>query len=58
MLRLLAYHPHDLALHLPSVLLIIPAAQSSEPLPENPEGAALLEARIEEIAQLETYLVN
>jgi CubicO group peptidase (beta-lactamase class C family) len=42
----------DLAGNAPSVLLssfIIPAARSSEPLPENPEGVALLEARIDEI---------
>lgn len=30
---------------------IIPAAKSSEPLPENPEGVALLESRIDEVAQ-------
>ncbi len=29
---------------------IIPAAKSSEPLPENPEGMALLESRISEVA--------
>jgi CubicO group peptidase (beta-lactamase class C family) len=42
----------DLSGNLPSVLLssfIIPAARSSEPLPENPKGVALLEARIGEI---------
>ncbi len=42
----------DLSGNLPSVLLsnyIIPAARSSELLPENPEGVALLEARISEI---------
>jgi CubicO group peptidase (beta-lactamase class C family) len=42
----------DLSGNLPSVLLssfIIPAARSSEPLPENPEGVARLEARISEI---------
>jgi CubicO group peptidase (beta-lactamase class C family) len=42
----------DLSGNLPSVVLsnyIIPAARSSEPLPENPEGVALLEARISEI---------
>jgi CubicO group peptidase (beta-lactamase class C family) len=36
----------------PSMLLsnyILPAAQSSEPLPENPEGVALLQARIDGI---------
>ena len=30
---------------------IVPAAKSSEPLPENPEGVALLEFRIDEVAQ-------
>jgi CubicO group peptidase (beta-lactamase class C family) len=42
----------DLSGNLPSVVLsnyIIPAARSSEPLPENPEGVALLKARINEI---------
>jgi CubicO group peptidase (beta-lactamase class C family) len=42
----------DLSGNLPSVLLsnfIIPAARSSAPLPENPEGVVLLEARISEI---------
>jgi CubicO group peptidase (beta-lactamase class C family) len=42
----------DLPGNLPSVVLsnhIIPAARSSEPLPENPEGVARLEARIGEI---------
>ena len=42
----------DLPGNVPSVLLssfIIPAARSSEPLPENPEGVALLKARIDEI---------
>jgi CubicO group peptidase (beta-lactamase class C family) len=42
----------DLPGNTPSVLLssfIIPAARSPEPLPENPEGVALLEARIDEI---------
>jgi hypothetical protein len=46
----------DLSGNIPSVLLsnfIIPAAQSSEPLPENPQGVALLEARISEIEQSE-----
>lgn len=41
---------------LPQLLVdnfIIPAAKSSEPLPENPQGAALLESRINEIEQLE-----
>jgi len=28
---------------------ILPAARSSEPLPENPEALALLEARVEDI---------
>jgi len=42
----------DLSGNAPSVILsnfIIPAARSTEPLPENPEGVALLEARISEI---------
>jgi CubicO group peptidase (beta-lactamase class C family) len=42
----------DLSGNLPSVVLanyIIPAARSSEPLPENAEGVARLEARIGEI---------
>jgi len=42
----------DLSDNAPSVILsnfIIPAARSTEPLPENPEGVALLEARIKEI---------
>ncbi|MDY7075420.1 MAG: serine hydrolase [Chloroflexota bacterium] len=44
----------DLSGNAPSVILsnyIIPAARSPEPLPENPEGVALLEARISEIQQ-------
>jgi CubicO group peptidase (beta-lactamase class C family) len=44
----------DLPGNVPSVLLssfIIPAARSSEPLPENPEGVALLKARIDEIGR-------
>jgi CubicO group peptidase (beta-lactamase class C family) len=46
----------DLSGNTPSVILsnfIIPAARSPEPLPENPEGVALLEARINEIQQSE-----
>ena len=42
----------DLPGNTPSVLLssfILPAAKSPEPLPENPQGVALLEARIGEI---------
>jgi CubicO group peptidase (beta-lactamase class C family) len=42
----------DLSGNLPSVVLsnyIVPAARSSEPLPENPEGVAHLQARISEI---------
>jgi CubicO group peptidase (beta-lactamase class C family) len=44
----------DLSGNAPSVILsnfIIPAARSSEPLPENSQGAALLEARINGIRQ-------
>jgi len=44
----------DLSGNMPSALLsnfIIPAAQSSEPLSENPEGVAQLEARISKIEQ-------
>jgi CubicO group peptidase (beta-lactamase class C family) len=44
----------DLSGNAPSVILsnfIIPAARSPEPLPENPEGVALLEARVNEIQQ-------
>ncbi len=44
----------DLSGNIPSVLLsnfIVPSAQSSEPLTENPEGVALLQARIDELAQ-------
>lgn len=43
-----------LASDTPSLLVdtfIVPAARSSEPLPENPEGMALLESRIDEVAQ-------
>ncbi len=46
----------DLSGNAPSVILsnfIIPAARSPEPLPENPEGVALLEVRINEIQQPE-----
>ncbi len=46
----------DLAGNAPSVILsnfIIPAARSPEPLPENPEGVALLEAKISETTQSE-----
>lgn len=42
----------NLSGNVPSVILssfIIPAAKSPEPLPENPEGVALLKARINEI---------
>ena len=38
----------------PSLLLstyIVPAARSAEPLPENPQGVALLEARISEMSR-------
>jgi CubicO group peptidase (beta-lactamase class C family) len=44
----------ELSGNMPSVLLssfIIPAARSSESLPENPAGAALLASRIEEMAR-------
>jgi CubicO group peptidase (beta-lactamase class C family) len=44
----------ELSGNLPSVLLssfIIPAVRSSEPLPENPAGVALLASRIEEMAR-------
>ncbi len=44
----------DLSGNAPSAILsnyIIPAARSPEPLPENPEGVALLQARIHEIQQ-------
>jgi hypothetical protein len=42
----------DLSGNAPSVILsnfIIPAARSPEPLPENPEGVARLEVRVQEI---------
>jgi CubicO group peptidase (beta-lactamase class C family) len=45
----------DVAGNAPSVLLssfIVPAARSPEPLPENPEGVAKLEARIDEIRRI------
>jgi hypothetical protein len=48
----------DLSGNLPSVVLsnyIIPAARSSEPLPENPEGVAHLEARISDIKQCSIF---
>ncbi len=44
----------DLSGNAPSVILsnfIIPAARSPEPLPENPEGVALLQDRINQIQQ-------
>jgi CubicO group peptidase (beta-lactamase class C family) len=46
----------DVSGNLPSVILssfILPAARSSDPLPENPEGLARLEARIDEIRHSE-----
>ncbi|MCP4537010.1 MAG: serine hydrolase [Chloroflexi bacterium] len=46
----------DLSGNAPSVILsnyIIPAARSTDPLPENPKGVALLEAQISDIQQSE-----
>jgi CubicO group peptidase (beta-lactamase class C family) len=46
----------DLSGNVPSAVLstfIVPVAKSPEPLPENPEGVARLEARINEIQQSE-----